>query len=267
LNVGNAPRVSRVSVGMSKPGTQPARAGHRRLRRAALALVALVAGYVALVIHPQPLFAYTLQRGNLVLHARRPLPPEATPMLDDALARVSRSPIYDAARTHDVFLCDTSGLYAFFSLWNHRSGGITHTWAGGNAFIRPADVRRGRVMGASGVEKGGARTLTYYVAHEVTHAMSVDRAGRWRFKKLAAFQTEGYADYVAFAQPVDLPRGRADLEANTCDMSTSCSGHYDRDRLLVGYLLQRRRLTVDELLGRPLDRAQTEAQLVADKTI
>jgi hypothetical protein len=249
---------------MSKPERKSVRTG---LRRVALTLVAVVAGYVALVVHPQPLFAYTLQRGNLVLHARHPLPPEATPMLDDALARVSRSPIYDAARTHDVFLCDTPGLYAFFAAWNHRSGGVTHTWAGGNAFIRPADVRRGRVIGASGVEKGGARTLAYYVAHEVTHAMSAAHGGRWRFNKLAAFQTEGYADYVALARPVDLRRGRADLEAETCDMNVSCSGHYDRYRLLVGYLLQQRHLTVDELLSHPLDRGQTEAQLVADPAI
>jgi hypothetical protein len=97
--------------------------------------------------------------------------------------------------------------------------------------------------------------------------MSAAHEGRWRFHGLAAFQTEGYADYVAFAQPVDLPRGRADLEANTCDMSTSCSGHHDRYRLLVGYLLQRRHLSVDDLLSRPLDGRQTEAQLVADDAL
>jgi hypothetical protein len=235
----------------------------RRARRLALTLAALVAGYVALVIHPQPLFAYSLQRGNVVLHARQPLPPEATPMLDDAVARVSRSPLYDAGRTHEVFLCDTPALYAFFSLWNHRSGGVTHTWAGGNVFIRPTNVRHGRVIGASGVEKGGARTLAYYVAHEVTHAMTADRVGPWGWKRLAAFQVEGYADYVAFASPVDLVRGRADLEAETCDMNVSCSGHYDRYRLLVGYLLQQRGLSVDELLARRLDRAPIEAQLRA----
>lgn len=39
-----------------------------------------------------------------------------------------------------------------------------------------------------------------------------ERTGRWGFKRLAAFQGEGYADYVAFARPVDLRRGRADLE-------------------------------------------------------
>jgi hypothetical protein len=239
----------------------------RFVSRFALGLASVVAGYLALVLHPQPLFAYTLQRGNLVLHARQPLPPEATPMLDDALARVSRSPLYDAARTHDVFLCDTPAVYDLFTLWQHKSGGVTQTWAWGNVFIRPADVRRGRVIGRSGVEKGGERTLAYYVAHEVTHAMSADSVGRWRLSRLAAFQREGYADYVALARPVDLPRGRADLLANTADMDPGRSGHYDRYRLLVGYLLQRRGLSVDEVLTRRLDRAPLEAELLADPAL
>ena len=227
-------------------------------------LAGVVAAYLALAIHPQPLFAYTLQRGNVVLHAREPLPPEATPILDDALARVGRSPLYDAARTHHVFLCGTSAVYDFFTLWHHKSGGVTDTWLDGNVFIRPADVQRGRVIGRSGVEKGGERTLAYYIAHEITHAMSADRVGRWAFSRVAAFQKEGYADYVAFARPVDLPRGRADLEANTFDMDPARSGHYDRYRLLVGYLLQRRGFSVDELLSHRLDRAQVEAELHAD---
>jgi hypothetical protein len=239
----------------------PSRPCRRIVWRGALGLAALVGAYLALAIHPQPLFAYTLQRGNLVLHARQPLPDQAAPTLDDALARVSRSPLYDAARLHHVFLCGTSLLYDFFTLWDYRSGGVTHTWFTGNVFIRPADVRRGRVIGRSGVEKGGERTLAYYVAHEVTHAMSADRAGRWRLSRLAAFQREGYADYVAFARPVDLQRGRADLEANTADMDPHRSGHYDRYRLLVGYLLQQRGLSVDELLARRLDRAEVEAAL------
>jgi hypothetical protein len=240
------------------------RAARRFARRAALGLAALVAGYLTLVIHPQPLFAYTLQRGNLVLHAREPLPPEVTPMLDDALARVSRSPLYDAGRTHHVFLCGTSGLYDLFALWNYKSGGVSHNWLTGNAFIRPTNLRRGRVIGRSGVEKGGERTLAYYLAHEVAHAMTVDHTGRRSYSRLARFQREGYADCVAFARPVDLPRGRADLEAGTADMDPRRSGHYDRYRLLVGYLLQRRGLSVDELLARPLDQAELERALLAE---
>jgi hypothetical protein len=262
---------ARFKTGMAKEATGPRAAvagGRRRLaraaRRVAMTVAALVAGYLALVIHPQPLFAYSLQRGNIVLHARNPLPPEATQMLDDALARVSRSPLYDAGRTHHVFLCDTPPLYDLFAAWQYRSGAVTQTWATGNVFIRPANVRRGRVIGRSGVEKGGERTLAYYVAHEVTHAMTADRVGRWTMWRLAPFQREGYADYVAFARAVDLPHGRADFEAGAVDMDPRRSGHYDRYRLLVGYLLQRRDLSVDDLLARRLDGAEIERQLVAD---
>jgi len=129
--------MARVARGGSPSGAASPRPRLRVVRRVLLGVAALAAGALALVVHPQPLFAYTLQRGNIVLHARAPLPPEATPMLDDAIARVRRSPLYDAARTHHVFLCDTPALYGFFSRW-HNSGGVTHTWATGNVFIRPA---------------------------------------------------------------------------------------------------------------------------------
>lgn len=236
----------------------------RSIRRSTLALLALVAAYVALALHPQPLFAYSVQRGNIVLYARQPLPPEASPTLDDVIARVAGSPLFDATRTHHVFLCDTPRSFAFFTLWNRNAGAVAQVYGVGNVFVRPANVPRGRVIGASGVEKGGPRTLAYYVAHEVTHAMTADRIGRWQYHALAPFQVEGYADYVAFAQPVDISRGRADWVAGTVDMDPRRSGHYDRYRLLVAYLLQERHLPVDELLAHPLSSADVERQLRAD---
>jgi len=93
----------------------------------------------------------------------------------------------------------------------------------------------------------------------------MDRLGRWRLARLPRFQEEGYADYVAFARSVDLARGRTDLVANTADMDPYRSGHYDRYRLLVAYLLQRRGLSADELLARPLAQRKVEAELLADQ--
>jgi len=234
----------------------------RNWRRGALLLVSVVAGHLALIVHPQPLFAHSLQRGNVVLYARAPLPPEAVPILDDAVRRISRSPLYDPARTHHVFLCDTPTLYGFFTLWKQRSGGVTDTWAWGNAFIRPTNIAHNAVIGASGVEKAAPRTLAYYLAHEVSHAMTADHTGRVAFRSLAAFQKEGYADYVGFAEPVDLAKGRADFIAGTADMDPQKSGHYDRYRLLVGYLLQERRMSVDDLLAKRLDQSQIERELL-----
>lgn len=230
-------------------------------RRAGLTLTTVLVGYTALIAYPQPLFAHSTARGNVVLHARSALPSEAGPLLDDVLSRIRRSPLYEPQRVHHVFLCDTPSLFGLFTLWSYRAGGVTTSWASSNVFIRPSSVERNRVIGASGVEKGGARTLGYYIAHEVTHAMTADRIGRYGSSRLAAFQREGYADYVAFAAPVDVVAGRRALRAGSIDMDPKRSGHYDRYRLLVGYLLQQRHFSVERLLGERLERGEIEAEL------
>lgn len=243
-------------------GVPSTRRARRWLRRAGLLLAAALGAWLTLVIHPQPLFAYSAQRANVVLHTRAPLPPEATPLLDEVVRRVSRSPLYDPARVHDVFLCDTPSLFAFFTLWNRRVGGQTQPQFVGNVFVRPSSIARNRVIGPSGDDKPGERTLAYFIAHELTHAMTGDRVGRWRYAHLAAFQVEGYADYVAFDHRLDLARGRAALEREDAEMSPSRSGLYKRYELMVAYLLERRGMTVDQLLARPMDRRQVETEIL-----
>jgi hypothetical protein len=109
----------------------------RVLRRLGLSLLTVAVAYLALIVHPQPLFAYSLQRSNLILHSRAPLPAEAGPMLAEALRRVSRSPLYQPGRTYDVFLSGTPSMYALLT-GGAKGRGRTNLW--GNVFIRPADV-------------------------------------------------------------------------------------------------------------------------------
>jgi hypothetical protein len=73
--------------------------------------------------------------------------------------RISRSPLYDARRIHYVFPCDTRALFGLFTVDNYRAGGVTHAELGGNVFIRPLSIERGTVIGPSGQEKTGERTL------------------------------------------------------------------------------------------------------------
>lgn len=134
----------------------------------------------------------------------------------------------------------------------------------GNVFIRPHDIQRGTVFGRSGEVKKGGRSLAYFIAHEVTHAMTANHTGAWRYRRLAAFQVEGYADHVAFARPLDLRAEREALVHDAPEMSPQRSGLYRRYELLVDYLLERRGITVDQLLSRRMDRQQLEAELLSD---
>jgi hypothetical protein len=233
------------------------------VRRVALAVVAVAAGWGALAVHPQPLFAHTRQVANVVLHARDPMPPETEALLHDVVRRVSRSPLYEQGRMYHVFLCDTPELFALFALWDRGVGAISQVHLAGNVFIRPASIARNRVIRRSGADTPGERTLVYFIAHEIAHTMTADRVGRWRYFKLAAFQQEGYADYVAFARPTDLARGRDALAAGGREMSPKQSGLYLRHELLVAYLLDRQGMSVEELLARPIEAKAIERELLA----
>ena len=226
-----------------------------------LVVLGLFAFWIALVIYPGPLFAYSVRRQNLELHARQPLPQQAGTIVDEALRRLKRSPFYRPDRKYDVFLCGGSAMFAFFTLQT-RVTAVTHV--GGNSFIRAANVAQDRVVDPSGQERQGERTLTYYIGHEATHAMTMAALGRLRFYSLAAFQIEGYADHVAFDREVDLPAGRLALRRQEPDMNVRQTGLYRRYELLVAYLLRRQGFTPGSLLSRRLDQAEVERSLLAD---
>jgi hypothetical protein len=228
--------------------------------RLAVGLLSLGAGWLALTIHPEPLFAYSLRRDNVTLYARRPFPPQAKSILADAVQRIERSPLYDPAREQHAFLCNSEALYSFLVPHTHGSG---KTNPFGNVFLRGADVAFDRVRDRQGQPKQPPRTLAYFIAHELTHALSIDRFGLG-FQRLSPFQKEGYADYVAREQPVSLRAGRDALNRGALEMDPTRSGLYDRYRLLVAYELQRRGLSVEQLLGQRLEQRDVEAELRAD---
>ena len=97
--------------------------------------------------------------------------------------------------------------------------------------------------------------------------MTGDRVGRWGYHRLAAFQTDGYADYVAFARPppFDFAAGREALARDAPEMDVRRSGLYQRYELMVAWLLERQGLSVDQLLARRIDPAATLAAVRADR--
>jgi len=243
-----------------KSQAKPALSARRLLVRLALLPAVTSAAWLLLTYHPQPLFRYELQRGNIVVHARDPIPDEARAIVDDALQRIARSPFYDPAQRYHVFLTGRTAWYGLLT-GNAPGSGLTNCWA--NVFIRRADVASNRVFAADGRVKGGERTLTYHLAHELTHAMTLRRLGWLHWHALAAFQKEGYADYVGMSHTIDLSAERAALMRGDPRMNVTSSGLYARYELLVAYLLKYRQMSPERLLAAPLQRARIEADLRA----
>lgn len=196
--------------------------------------------YAGLLCYPDPLFAYHVREGAVALHSPRPLPARAHAIARDADARVARSPLYDATAQYDVYLCDTPWRFALFSAHRYRAGGVAYGALTTNVFLRPSSIERDRLIRFDGSELPEERTLTYFIAHEVVHAMLTKSLGRIAYQRLATWQNEGYADYIAKAGAFD-----------------GVSEHPDPDlryHLRVRYWLDQRRLSVTQMLALP-DRA------------
>ena len=238
------------------------RAGVRRfVFRCALVVVVAVGGYVALLLHPQPLFAFSVREAAIVLHAREPLPPEAQGVLADATRPVAASPFYDPQATYDAFLCDDVRTFTAFTLWNRGAGAVSQWDLTGNIFLRPSHVDRNRLVGRSGKETPGERTLSYFIAHEVTHTMLARRIGRLRYARLQRWQVEGYADYVGKAGDFDFEKTLAAFRADTRELDPKRSGLYLRYHLMVAYLLDRQGMTPEALLAGPIEKTEIEQRL------
>jgi hypothetical protein len=222
----------------------------RHVRRVLLFALGVLGLYIALLLHPHPLFAYEVRAENVVLHAREPLPARAQQIAEVVLSRVTRSPFYAASDTYDVYLCDTSELFAFVSVLHPRAGGVSQVYLTGNAFIRPSRVEEDRLIGPQGNLVPGERTLTYFIAHEVTHTMVVRRLGRLAYHGLAAWQQEGYADHIGKAPgDFDFEAVLAAYRRGDQELDPARSGLYKKYQLMTEYSLGVLGQTAQELLA------------------
>ena len=241
----------------------PRSAAIRRIRRLLVSLAAVAIPYVVLLVRPQIVFGYEARADNVVLHARAPLPGKAVEIAAAAEERLKRSPLYVPTDTYDVYLCDTSALFTFFTLWHHHAGGFTDVYFSRNVWLRPSHLERDRLVGPSGMEASGDRTLTYFVTHEITHVMESRRLGRLGYYRPARWQQEGYADYVGKGGAFDFASVKRDFQAGVPALDFARSGLYLRYHLLVAELIDHQGMTPDALLSHAIDAAPIEKALMA----
>jgi hypothetical protein len=217
--------------------------------------------YLALLIHPDPLFAHTLRGSFITAHADEPLPAAMRGTLALAESHVRTSPLFDPSREHHAYFCQSRWRWDVLSGWNHRAAAVALAPLGRAVFFRPARLASNRMIGASGREVRGERTLDYYVAHEVTHTLTADYLGAG-IHALPVWVREGYADYVGRHDTFDYERVRRQL-IEAAPETDPASGHYLRYVLLVAHELEREHVSVDTLLRHPRPMADVETDVRA----
>ncbi len=119
-------------------------------------------------------------------------------MLEDTEERLARSPLFRDRPAKDIriYLCNRRWRFILFANYRYRVGGLTYPPLSKNIFLRAAHIEANRLIGPSGQEVPGERTLSYYFAHEVTHTLVFDDLGAVRHWRLPVWKNEGYADYI-----------------------------------------------------------------------
>jgi hypothetical protein len=230
--------------------------------------IAIAAGlYVALVAFPSPLFAYRTSLDNITVFSDDPIPPAVNGVLADAQRRLRTSPWNDPALAQRIFLCNRNWRFLLFANTDYGAGGVTKTWLNRNIFLRRSNIERDRLIGRSGRETPGERTLAYFLAHEMTHALEVHRLGRLAYLRLPVWKREGYADYVARDPDGNFCGRLAAFRRGEREMDPRRSGLYLRYLLFVSFLLDREHTSVDAVLAQPVDEAALDRRLRDDSRI
>ncbi len=238
--------------------------GPRVLRRASKFLVLLILtlalSYAVLLFNPSLLFSHRTEHGQCVVYSDERIDENITFVLDDAIARISRSDFYREDMQFDIFLCNTSWRFFIFSQGNLNAGGVTLYHLTGDVFIRACDIADNAIIPPSGWTFAlDDRPLSYFFAHEMAHEMEAQYTGRLAFDT-PVWLTEGYADYIGKSDDFDFAAYLKLLRDDSPEMEPS-RGLYKVHHLKVAYLIDRKNLTIQELYANPPDEKALDQEL------
>jgi hypothetical protein len=231
---------------------------------AALTAVALAVG--ALIVWPDPLFAFSLGAGKIVVASDRPIDAAGGErLLRDCEALLARSPLKADSRQYHVYVTNDDWRHHLFFLMRSKPLGLTYYYGfGGSAFLGGANFETGRIVHWRYVAPP-PRTLAYFCAHELTHVITGEHVGMAAFLRMPDWVREGFADYVGFEprQPFEQLRDALG-ERPVHNRLMQTYGSYPRYRLLVTYFFEKKNWSVDQLLATTLSEDQALAMMRAD---
>lgn len=217
--------------------------------------------FAALILWPDPLFAYSASDGRITIKSDRPIAAAGSEqLLRECAALLARSPMKAEAKHYRIYVANESWRQRLFFAINGDAHGLAYP--GGSVFLSGADFEAGRLI-HNGYVPPPPRTLTYYCAHEITHTVSREhgfnefQVPRWVF--------EGFPDYVAIEPRQSFEELRRTLGDRPADIPMMAKyGGYPRYRLLVTYFLEKKGWSVDQLFQTRLTEQEADALMRAD---
>jgi hypothetical protein len=251
-------RIADIAVrllGLKRP--KPATRFQIYVRRCEYLIAVVGLAYLALLVYPQALFAYSVTSGNITLHSREPLPPAAIGIVAQAAAKVSASELAEPGRHEDVYICNSPGLYRLFAPTAATAFANTMPVTD-NIFVANADLSND--ISRSSALDHNIRSVSGVVAHEITHNLVEHRLGLYRALRLPDWIAEGYPDYVAHESSFPESVGLRLVATRGRDPSPSFD--YFLYRQMVRHLIEDKHLSFAQVAARADDFSRVERETI-----
>jgi hypothetical protein len=237
-----------------------ARRKSRVYRATRYAVFSIVLAYILLLCFPQVLFGHQVSSGNLTVYSREPLDQNINVVLDRVQQRLATSPLNSADVKPKIFLTNSFRSYSVLSVYiGANSFGKGYAALNtNNVFINKSDTANDLVF--RNAPDRNQRSLSGVIAHEITHLLIRRRYGYWRNLTMPAWKREGYAEFVAGGSTLDYETGVRLWKANQGD---GAGYQYFKYYMVVKYLLEHDKLSVDDLFNRDFDLQELEARVLA----
>ncbi len=235
------------------------------------AFAMLVGLYLSIFFFPYPLFPHHAELAGFSVYSDRVISDDFAPVFEDARRRVEAMPLYRGAALPRVFVCRSQRRFAFLVRMagkGHAGQGLLISMAG-NAFISEQGIK---VVAQRNAGRPAHSRLdgswAGAIAHEVAHHLVFAELGFRKARRIPAWKSEGYADYVAnLASAASDPDN--DLQTRIAlllddDSWQHLTGSVDRRHfrwhVLVEYLCTERGFDLADLLAEDV----TESSAMAD---
>lgn len=217
----------------------------------------------ALIVWPDPLFAFSLSSGKFTVFSDRPIPSiGGERFIRDCQRLLDRSPLKANGRQYRIYVTNKDWRHRLFFLPNPKAWGLAYGF-GGTVFLSGADFENGRVV-HWGYVGTPPRTLASLCAHELSHIIAWEHVGLARYR-VPDWVWEGFADYVGIESRESFEELRDALDDRPVDNSMRIKyGFYPRYRLLVRFFVERKGWSVDQLLQTRLSEDRAVELMRAD---
>ena len=161
-----------------------------------------------------------------------------------------------------IFISNSHGRYKFLSLYvggNSFAKGFA-ALPTNNVFVNKSDVARDLVF--RDAQEYSERSLSGVITHEVAHFLVREKFGHFRNLMLPAWKQEGYSEYVAGGTLLDQETGVRKWKENPANDS---GYRYFKYYMLVKYLIDVKKLSVEDLFTRDYDVRSLEREVLSSR--